>query len=63
MAKRKKKIIKWKSIIFCSISIVAIMYFGISLIKYTSDIKSLKKQEQDLNTKLENLKKERMKTT
>ena len=58
MAKRKKKIIKWKSIVFCSISIFAIIYFGISLVTYSLDIKSLKEQEKNLNTQLEELKKE-----
>jgi len=58
MAKRKKKIIKWKSIVFCSISIFAIIYFAISLVTYSLDIKSLKEQEKNLNNELEELKKE-----
>lgn len=56
MAKKKNKQVKRRLIIFGSISIVAIIYFITTLFSYTSDIKKLKKQEDNLTIQLNDLK-------
>lgn len=56
MKKKKNKLVKRRIIVFGSISIIAVVYFILSLVTYTTDIKRLKQEEIDLNNKLSSLK-------
>ncbi len=55
---KKKKQIKKQVVIFGILSIIGIIYFAATFVKYTFDIQKLKQEEKNLNIQLDNLKHE-----